>query len=368
MSSRRSSLASVNSATGLLRHDSARRGTASADIIRTQSAPKRLFVVNDAATSPSTPRSASHLKGSKYGAMGSPPRGPPLSARAAPRTPTITSAASVPPSLQTSYTQRVQARRQDSQPSPRPLPVPFTNPFLDTLPRNGTPETMVSTTAYQFSRPASQISWSSHTEQYRPLVPLPGAPYAGMNLVNNYPYMVPPITRSYSPDSMYSSQAGYPHYGHYALSPEGLYAHPEIKTTGAKLRTHTATPHSIHSVAPSMDLTDGSIPRTLPQAAHIRGDSDPVYRSYSASPRLYPTEQSYPNPFPLVSQAEVRRFGSVPSVHYHAGHDRTRSDEIRNAAHLAGALGRTPPRSETAVTNPGQWKQLVLSAATGRSI
>ena len=74
-----------------------------------------------------------------------------------------------------------------------------------------------------------------------------------------------------------------------------------------------------------------------------------------------------PNPFPLVGSTEVRRFGSVPSAQFYAGQGGTYR-HARNASHLAGALGRTPPRVEAAVTDREQWKQLVFIAASGRSL
>jgi len=226
--------------------------------------------------------------------------------------------------------------------------------------------TTSSTTQPSHSRANSTLN------HWPPLVSLPTAAASTRNTSNTL-----------SPPNNMTAPVWSPYEGRwvYSSTPDRLMGSPaNIVQAGSALREHTDTPYSIHSVAASMHM---HIPDTLspghmpPAPVHARASSDPIYRPSTVAPHTGAHTRSgsaidpdapLPNPFPLVASAEVRRFGSVPSGQFYTGHGGTYNQ--RNATHLAGALGRTPPRAEIAVAaaDPVQWKRLVFTAATGRVV
>ena len=345
------SVHSVNSTTGLLRRDMQRSGSAgsTSNMTRPVSPPRAYYVANmttqdysgraPGTTSPSIDHGGTRAFAStKVGR---------------------------------SFSRSSQGRRQGSG-FPVPELLPLQNPFDEPLPRNGSPESVASMTTLSSDLHSTMGNkWAPPLgiERYAPLVPLPqSAVSTSSNVQTALPTAPSPPSytnaTSESPTWLYSahpneSLTGLPlAYYH----PQAHSGGPTVWSTGAALRGQTSSPHSVHSIAPSMHLTHDVQHSALPQA-HLPAGSDPVWRPHTASP---PMHHSPVRP-PMVGGSEVRRFGSVPNASHYAGQGGSRGPptSARNAAHLAGALGATPPRSESVVTSPEQWRQLVMQAATG---
>ncbi|KAI0093530.1 hypothetical protein BDY19DRAFT_902312 [Irpex rosettiformis] len=347
--------------------------------------------------------------GGTYGAMGTPGGPPPFrtptsrSVSVTPPTPKASHLSTrTPPSLQTGEA----LSRSSSRSTTRPLPTSpaFNNPFTNPVSRNSTPHTSWSQVS-SFDSPISPLTHSranSHLDYWPPLL----APLATSTASARTS-----ATLSPSLANMVPTWSPYEHRWIYSFSPPPTRppsARTSMVTTGTTIRTHTSSPpQSIHSFSGSIsnlvpESLQPSYTPSTPNPVHVRAESDPgqipLYRSASllVVPRTtYPTSTSstaygpvdtdtpLPNPFPLISdKPEVRRFGSVPNGRFYVSgqgstypnandpsvHIATGSEGggVRNAAHLAGALGRTPPRAE--VADPEQWKALVFSAATGRTV
>lgn len=364
----RSSWQSINSATGLLRVDSSSSFGDTAPSVtpltRTGSGPRTYRVTNGMPATPATARSpATDIPSNNYGATWSSDR---------PAVPRV------------AYTQNSfsQTRRQSSGHQLPPRPLTLYNPFDDRLPRHGSPDSMISALTFSAESAVSHSNWTGGmtlSSNHQPTAP----PLVGLNVSS-------PVTsressrRSLSQGSYAATSSDTPQYLHslYTSQPPSYTASdllnprnvPPYDTptltwlSGTSLRTHTATPHSAHSVAPSMHLTHDLSHTAPPAAAHMRdGSAEPVWRPYSADPHLH---NDPPNHFPMAGgSADVRRLATLPSGQYHPGRSGHGGTYVasRNASHLAGALGATPPRSESAVKNKEEWRQLVLKAASGRS-
>jgi len=355
-----SSFGSISSTTRLLRAESVQSNYSTHS---TRAPPKKLFIANDPFTALPGRGPSRVRRGASYGAMGSPGGPPPITprSRAVSVTPPTPEAIMrpAPASLQTA-----QALAQSSmRTSPRPLPTPpvFINPFLDPLSRHNTPNTAFSQSTFVTAPDTNGRSHSrgySDLEQYPPLVPLPNAATSSRS-------QTPTLGPGGNVIPTWSPYEGRWTYSSYPERP--MTGHIQQNIAGSTIRQHTATPHSIHSVTPSMHFHD-SIAHASPAQAHTRASSDPIYRPATVAPDTYiDPDAPLPNPFPLVSSIEVRRFGSVPSAQFYTGQGGTYRS-ARNAAHLAAAMGRTPPRSEGATMDPKQWQQLVFTAATGRTV
>lgn len=273
----------------------------------------------------------------------------------------------------------------------RPLPnTPmFTNPFLDPISRHNTPQTAWSQMSFSDSTASAPVHTrgNSNLDQWPPLLPVAtSGPVFARARETTFANMIP-VWSPYEHRWVHS----------HSSQPERPFsARPNMVITGTTLRNHTATPHSIHSVTGSIshyvpESLLPSHPPTTPNPIHARASSEsgpvPLYRPATVAPHMATTytgtsnsDGPLPNPFPRVAagRTEVRRFGSVPSAQFYTGQGgtylsanatTTAPGGLRNAAHLAGALGRTPPRSEAATAaDPEQWKALVFSAATGRMV
>lgn len=344
-----SSFGSVTSATGLLRADTAR------SIYATKTVPKKLFLADSALIGAMSPRS---LRSGNYGAMGT-PRGltlPSSPVSIYPGTPKFASPPT-PLSLHTGQMFTESNRRRQASMGLEEPPLP--NPFADPLSQYNTPvaglsQFLIGTDAspdrptncptlqtYSLNAPSHSSARSSRNSSTIPTRPASDAQ---------------PLYSYHDGEWIYRSDS----------VPSNTSLRPGVVAVGPVLRQHTATPLSIHSVAPSMHLYTYSQP--LPAAVHARAGSDPIWRPRTAAPTTYIDPNApLPNPFPMVGSADVRRFASVPSAQFYAGQDPSGAyRHARNASHLAGALGRAPPRAEAAVMDREQWKQLVFTAATGR--
>ncbi|KAI0341785.1 hypothetical protein BDW22DRAFT_1420872 [Trametopsis cervina] len=363
--SRRSSVASVNSTTRLIRQDSTESFYTTPTSFRTSSARRVARYSSYAGFIPNRQASPPVRTGGPYGTKDSPrsPSSSNLPFRSVSVTPPTPNGSNyTPASLQTAEAMA----RNSSRSSPRPLPEPpvFFNPFADPVSRQTTPQSAYSQMSFNtITKPPSHAGPHSYLEQWPPLLPLPTAAASTRSststLLPTVATMVP-VWSSYERRWVYSS------------NDRPMSGQPNMVTTGSTLRAHTTTPHSIHSVAPSMHLHP-SMTHGPPSPVHTRAHSDPFpYRPSTAAPtqatRIDP-DAPLPNPFgPLVGTSEVRRFGSVPSAQFYTGQGGTYARNTRNAAHLAGALGRTPPRAEAAVADREQWRQLGYTAATGRQV
>lgn len=430
--SRRTSYASINSTTHLLRRSESASSVSplrDSPIPRqevSRSTSKRLQVVNGMPSpiSPVMTSSGNHVLGyySSIASSQMPPpsagmssansisgfrRSPvPSSFRSATNTPipvSLRSAAGTPipvnirsatnsPSPSTKQNALARLSRTFSQRrNSRPPVLPLINPFMDPCSRNGTPDSVFS--ALTFNSTGA--------------VPARGAHYLS-------PYQIPQVTGIQaqmmseepkvpdSPSSIYSlySETDKPVTSQSQSLLDVSYnpTNPRIKSTiSSPPRTHTATPHSVHSVAPSVHFNPE------PPMAHLRSYSDPVYRSYTASPRIPQgtgnqlSQQPLSNPFPMVG-VEVRRYASIGhgtdlrEQQYTSPLYSDPARQTRNAMHFQAALGRSPhPTAAPAAFQGGlqqssgygngygrvphsaghgappisrsQWKQLVLSAA-----
>ncbi|CAL1704908.1 unnamed protein product [Somion occarium] len=416
----RSSTASINSASRLLgspqssnRSPQSRWSGDSNELRKTQkviqyvnqrqanrTSPKKLFVVNGLPSpiSPepvSVPEQASRAhsrmrSGGSYGAMGSPRVPLPSttisstssgrSATSSPIPASLRSATNSPaPSSMRQNSIARMSRTFSQKRTSRPQALPLLNPFMDPMSRNGTPDSTYS--AFTYNSSSSTATPGSFGQQY--LSPYHVPPLSGIQEKDGPQDAKEPESPSsiYSLYSTYSStdSSNEQSISHVILSPYDPRTSPTMKSTiSSPPRTHTATLQSVHSVAPSVHFQSE---QRVPPMAHIRAFSDPVYRSYTASPRLVhePTEAPLPNPFPMVG-AELRRYASIGNerdlekgVYGPVQH----TQSARNAAHFQAALGRSPPRTAfgygppayhhghgvAPVVTRSQWKQLVLSAA-----
>lgn len=374
-SSRRGSTSSVNSATGLLGDSTGPLTSQPADVERlgSQTAPTNHFT-NTGYRQPVSRVQTGVISyarpGDNYGSMGI-PRGPPLAAWAQQsRAPSVrsvpTPASGIPRSLKSSVSRTVEQRRSQASAVMPPNSLP--NPFMDPLSRYGTPASMYSTVSHN-GQPM-EVENGYFSERYQPMVPMPAPQSAGYRSVGYGPAQAPslPSTPAYSVR---------PRQEPYSFPPlENPFGAPGARSAGEHLRVTTATPHSMHSVAPSWHVADHAPTTSRPQPAHVRGSSEYSYRSYTASPRMQSVvDAPLPNPFPeTADRGEVRRFGSMSGPDggaYHGGSGGTylsNGRDARNAAHLVGALGMRPPRAEAAMTDAVRWKQLVLSAAASTRI
>ncbi|KAI0686732.1 hypothetical protein BC835DRAFT_1378881 [Cytidiella melzeri] len=354
-----SSFGSVSSTTRLIRSDSAYSSYTTLPDTR-KTVAQRSFGYPTASTPARRGPPPIYTNGSNR-AVDTPPANNLIrSVSVTPPTPRATTNIPMPGSLQTA-----EALSQSSRNStPRPLPTPplFTNPFLDPLSRTGTPQTAFSQMSFNTSTtsPPRHSRANSNLDQWPPLVAYPTTAASATN-ASSAPRSsdVVPVWSPYEGRWVYSSSPERPRSGR-----------PNLVLAGSTLRDHTKTPHSIHSVAASMHMhhLPDPISHTPPApVVHARARSDPIYRPATVAPGGINPDDPLPNPFPLVSATEVRRFGSVPSAQFYVGQGGTYNN-VRNAAHLAGALGRTPPRSEVAVADSERWKQLVFTAATGRTM
>ena len=334
LESRRSSMVSVNSTTGLLQRGTSQSYSVSEVERQTsqRTVSKRLFVANTTPTSLTPSRKPSRTS-EQYSDCTNDMASPVTSLSSmtlTARTPSVRSwstrtSIQIPLSLRSGSPSIQRHPSQASNRTSRPLQLP--NPFWDPLSRNPTPDSLLTVTAV---RPGEE-----GLQRYRPLTPSTSSappPYAAPT---------PPF---------------------YILSPLPSHEMPDLQQTGAMLRLHAVTPHSIHSLAPSMHL---------PQPAHVRGSSDVIYRPHSADPTSHAVVEELPNPFPpLVSRAEVRRFASLSGSNgepYAAGHGGTYYHASQSAAPPAMALSSASPGTEAvALDSSQQWKQLVWSAAVGR--
>ncbi|KAI0082739.1 hypothetical protein K474DRAFT_19501 [Panus rudis PR-1116 ss-1] len=242
--------------------------------------------------------------------------------------------------------------------------LPLLNPFMDPLCRNGTPDSMYSALTFGSSSSASmQLSGTTlggSTPDHKHKYPLSTA--SADAVVTERP------KTPESPSSIYSlySDRGpiVPYDPREGMRKKSLYV---------PSRSYTSSPHSFHSVAPSVHFQD----TRPPPAVHLRAYSDPIYRPYTAGPRFYHPEAGT-NTFAVTGGTDVRRFASM-------GHDSgvgkgVTQASARNFRHLQGALGYTPPRAALgpygqydqnttyapAVVSKEQWRQLVVAAATSR--
>ncbi|THH26939.1 hypothetical protein EUX98_g7248 [Antrodiella citrinella] len=393
--------------------------------------PQKLYVVNgdpnvespDSAT-PTGRSVAPFLRpgGSYYGAMGTP-----RSVTASPA-PTF----STQSTAMTSRTPMVPAATWDNRVglrrSSRPEALPLPNPFMDPVSRPGTADTAY--TALSFGSNSSSFGprgnglvkltagYNSSTSSFGPC----GDAYmSGPDTVYLSPFQLSPEDDGGKTPRAPSSPGTESIYSLYDSPTDDekeldldvdlekampvpatrAFNAPMVRQTlSSPPRMHTATPHSVHSVAPSVDWTSAEqrsqSPAQIqqqqvnrmpppPSPVHARAASDPVYRPYTASPRLlhpqhaYPQQQPdsrdttvlLPNPFPMVGATHtVRRYASI-------GHTRAQTSYygVRNNVHLQAAMGRAPPRTQTYPVNvPGgkksvsraEWRQLVMNAASGR--
>lgn len=371
-SSRRGSASSIDSATGLLGDPAGSLTSQPADVERigSQTAPKSYFT-NTGLPQPvsMTPTGVTSYAraGDNYGSMGI-PRGPPLAAWAQSRAPSVrsvpTPASGIPRSLKSSVSRTPEQRRSQAAIPPNSLP----NPFMDPLSRYGSPASTYSTVSHNGQPMEVENGYS--LERYQPMVPIPAPQSAGYRSVGYGPTPAPslPSTPAYSVR---------PRPEPYSFPPlENSFGVAGVRSAGERLRVATATPHSMHAVAPSWHVAEPAPTPPRPQPAHVRGSSDYSYRSYTASPRMYSVADApLPNPFPeTADRGEVRRFGSMSGPDggaYHGGSGGTYLSygrDAQNAAHLVGALGMRPPRAEAAMTDAVRWRQLVLSAAASKRI
>ncbi|KAI0328544.1 hypothetical protein GY45DRAFT_1254636 [Cubamyces sp. BRFM 1775] len=269
-----------------------------------------------------------------------------------------------------------------SQNEPPQPPLLGANPFVEPFSRHGTPETARSGASFASAAATVHVGRLVH------------APYTQAHYGNFVlPYTPPPVPSQrpagsqrngmrYSQGYAGSQQVpGYP--------PPPLYLHYSGVPVSLPERTPSAasSSSSIHSLSPSIHFTDPSGSPTvvhpasltpgvrtpngnanfyspisatrqpsLPATAHLRSASDPVYRSYSAGPRVSPSQAYAQNPNPVVQHpyavgAEIRRHGSVP--HIRAG-SYGGYGEPQVAAYRPVAGG--DPR----------WMEAVLKAAAGR--
>lgn len=358
--SRTPSIRSINSATGLLRQDTTSSfGTIapSPDALpRRGSTPRAYYVANGMPTTPATARSpGAAFPNMTYGSTGSSARPdvPPL------------------PRIQTSFSQ---TRRQSTLQQAPPQPLPLANPFADPLLSNNTPPGMMSALTFTADQPVTYSTWTSGSfkrAQYQPIVPT----QSGSTMsASSGARMMSPGSASQGMDTgaaLDSPTSIYSLYDTKALepstsSPQNPYMQPNTlpvwqTMTGPSLRTQTTTPHSFHSVTPSMHLN-----HPVPPPVHMRAGTEPVWRPHTADPHMY---NDPPNHFGTAGSADVRRLPTMPAAQYQqrSGHGGTYV-VTRNAAHLAGALGRTPPRTEVAVASREEWRQLVLRAASGGAL
>ncbi|KAL1944577.1 hypothetical protein VTO73DRAFT_3007 [Trametes versicolor] len=265
------------------------------------------------------------------------------------------------------------SREMAQRASQRSLLLNNANPFSDPLSR---PQTALSGRSY-----ASGLSYASAF----PPTPV-RQPQPPPELYYHSPYGPP--AHYASPGSQYSSRAASPQV--YAVGPPPgppgyAYLAPyAVHYAGAPARTHAATPSavSIHSMSPSIHfgshanihaspspISASGHPAALtpshpanmhmhagarlPEAAHLRSTSDPLFRPYSAGPRVGRRgagagaydDLALPNPY--MAGAEIRRYGSVPHMRSAAGYG-------------YGYEYRAP--SATAADDP-RWRAAVLQAA-----
>ncbi|TCD60021.1 hypothetical protein EIP91_010872 [Steccherinum ochraceum] len=445
---RRGSVSSVTSATRLLTHAHQKEMSMSsiASTASSQSAssgtrmvPKKLFVVNglpSPSSPPSpTPRSIAPFSrpGGSYGAM-STPRSTAKSPAPTFRTESTVSTARAPvfpsPAWDNGAAMSYGERRLSRPDAPA---VQLTNPFMDPLSRPGTADTAYSGMSYGSSASSFGSRGDGQGQDRIFLSPFQLSPQAFGESEK-----VPHSPNSPGAESIYSLYD----------SPQD--EHPEVDLEKATTvmrapahylatvrqtswfptptRTHTATPHSVHSVSPSVEWTTEQqrvqTPLSLsrartpsqrvatpvlnrpPPPIHARAASDPVYRPYTASPRMLHLDQDQailnttyapppipdntvllPNPFPMVGAANVKRYASIGHTRAQLSYPSTAAN-IRNA-HLQAAMGRAPPRTLVQqtyypatgmgtgmgmrraptvkkVVSRAEWRALVMNAAATR--
>lgn len=382
---------------------------------QTRVVPKKLFIVNGM-PSPDSPPTATlrsgqpSRSGGSYGAMGT-PRG--MNTSPAPtfssQSTMMTARTPMAPAVAWNNGSGAEfSQRRLSRPEALQLP----NPFLDPVSRPGTADTAY--TALSYNSSTSSFGPRGDTQQLR-----------GRDMVYLSPFQIPalpfdeekggrpPVSPGgesiyslYSSDSprddaspidLEKAASATMTHAHYLTPPNATVR----QTMSFPSRMHTATPHSVHSVAPSVDWTSEqqSQPQQIatpvnmmPPPVHARAASDPVYRPYTASPRMVRPQEPLttyaapdntvllPNPFPMVGSANIRRYTSI-------GHTRAQLSypgsaghaDVRNA-HLQAAMGRAPPRTQTypvpvnsmgrapskKMVSRAEWKQLVINAASSR--
>lgn len=311
--------------------------------------------------------------------------------------------------------------------------VQLTNPFMDPLSRPGTADTAYSGMSYSSSSSSFGPRGDARLSQ-------------GQDRIFLSPFQLSPLTFRESEKSPGTphSPGGESIYSLYD-SPQDEYPDVDLEKATSVMKTpahyldarnatvrqtswfptrmHTATPHSVHSVSPSVEWTSeqqraqtplsrartpsqrvaapGPALNGPPPPIHARAASDPVYRPYTASPRMLHPDQvqmttTYappvpdntvllPNPFPMVGATNVKRYASIGHTRAQLSYPGARStaQNIRNA-HLQAAMGRAPPRTlpVPVQTYPGrsvgraptvkkvvsraEWRALVMNAASTR--
>lgn len=236
-------------------------------------------------------------------------------------------------------------------PAPRP---PMINPYLDQPASENVPDT--ARAVLNFPSSAGTSSTAGVREQLR----RGGSPMNGRDMANTaqgrsaspysaqrgLPYQLQP-----GPLGAFGARAGSP----YTQSPGAMpwfyngypaFASPPPLTLNIPSRTHTATPDSIHSVAPSIHFAEHRGARH-PPPAHVRAASDPLQRPYTAHGRMEP-DIPLPNPFAMVATGDIRRYGSVPNekaFEQGTAYPQVQSQSVRDLVHLRpqhGPVGFPP--------------------------
>ncbi|OCH95030.1 hypothetical protein OBBRIDRAFT_788767 [Obba rivulosa] len=387
-SSPRDSRASVSSTTQLLRStltgtlEKYERPTSPASVYsqdeRPRSQLKQLHLLSGLPSSPRPP-SQQHRRDMSYGATRgpSPAQGPyatwPRSA--SPAMSTNSSVYSLPaqpaqrPSLGTEVRQVRQMSPAPSQTSRRSpaLRPPMIDPFLDQSGLDNVPDTARA----ELNFPST--AGTSSTATLREHLNRGGSPRMERGMANpaqarsGSPYSPPrglPYQLQPGPMGAFGMQAGSPYMQHpgavawyYNTYPAYMSA---ARTLNVPSRTHTATPNSIHSVAPSIHFTEHHGARQ-PPPAHVRAASDPMQRPHTAHPRLEP-DIPLPNPFAMVATGDIRRYGSVPNEKaFEQGTVYPQTESVRNLAHMRPQYGPVgfPPAGpyvrERVAYQPQQW-------------
>ncbi|KAH8106731.1 hypothetical protein BXZ70DRAFT_244723 [Cristinia sonorae] len=397
---RRSSVSSVNSATRLIQREKEASPRSVPTIVpqisvpQNRTVPKKLFVTNGMA-SPVSPPTATPAAGApllrvggSYGAMGAP-----RSFNASPA-PTFSTQSTMmterSPMVPAATWNNGFSQRRGVQPDT--LQVQLPNPFMDPISRPGTTDT----------------AYTSYTATSAPFG-MRGAPFVGQDMVFLSPFQLPyesektpaqpsspgaeSIYSLYSTDSPKDEKDIDLERGTTAAPPFlPQISHNMRLTLSSPPRMHTATPHSVRSMAPSVEWpseqaraqTPVAMSRVPPPApVHARAASDPVYRPYTASeqlPTIYAAPDytvPLPNPFPMVGATSVRRYSSIGHTRAQMSYPGPSSAASVKNVHLQAAMGRAPPRTQTypvvgagvglagkKVVSRAEWQRLVVAAAS----
>ncbi|RPD63798.1 hypothetical protein L227DRAFT_650792 [Lentinus tigrinus ALCF2SS1-6] len=406
--SRKSSMSSIDSSTGLLASNSARPSSTasvpsaySQDSVSGRTVPKRMFVANNGSGIPSQPedalarvrRAQQVRRGQSYGAMGSPqhPRvpvpqsrfsGSTVASNRSPEPPSPWGRAVSPAqsSIMSTHSRQSSAaatiapqRQMRNVPHAPPGPLLLNpNPFMEPLSRHGTPKTALSGLSY--SSAPGNLNLGHMAAAYSPF----SQPYGG--------YLGPySMSAGVPPQLQPGAHPGIPQAHPYTSMPPymaslGPHVSYSASPVGGPPRMHNATPSnaSIHSMAPSVHFTNeyghsvhghGHTTGTasdntnmrLPPNAHMRMTSDPVWRPYSAGARL--GNGPYDNvelPNPYNRGAEIRRYASNPHVRSgsHGGYEYAYAYGSQGGRVHEGGIARG-----FAAVNDPRWREMVMRAA-----